>query len=547
LLELGAERVPHSRRTLYEHLCGVERILTAWKLPREVCLAGLFHSIYSTERFRYATLPFTERARVQHRIGERAERLAYLFGILRREAILEQAGLHGPLTADVSVGLPCHWNYELLVTVAGDEIATLVLLCLANRIEQATKPATGAGFWMAWAGAQCARLAAAGVTLPRPLAPLPSISIADERALQSFYFQALTFIRDGDLDRALEYLDRACSGSQVAGEPYLVRAFVKRALCAESTADVERGLELLAAWGSPWHKRLSFEAWQAIGVSINAGAPADAIRAALEPIFRSEDVNAAEQTHVPADGTSADAARFFAYLEGIRRTRSERTARWYPGLERTAWHEAAAFPLTVELEEHYAEIRTEALGVPLELYHEEAEQIGRTGSWQVAMFYEQGRRNDVICERCPSIAEILERHESVRRSAGLIYLSRMAAHTHVVAHQASSNLRLRCHLGVAIPEGDCAIRVGSEIRHWTEGKCLVFDDTFEHEVWNRTNSERLVLLVDLWHPGLSDRERGSLEAINWLGVSRANSIAQTWRRNEAARGDTAKRLLLSGD
>ena len=76
----------------------------------------------------------------------------------------------------------------------------------------------------------------------------------------------------------------------------------------------------------------------------------------------------------------------------------------------------------------------------------------------------------------------------------MIYLSKVGPHTHVAPHRAGSNIRLRCHLALSIPEGDCAIRVGDDVHRWKEGKCIVFDDTLEHEIWNRTDEERLVLL-----------------------------------------------------
>jgi aspartate beta-hydroxylase len=41
--------------------------------------------------------------------------------------------------------------------------------------------------------------------------------------------------------------------------------------------------------------------------------------------------------------------------------------------------------------------------------------------------------------------------------------------------------RLTVHLGLRVPRG-CSLRVAEETRAWEEGKCLVFDDSFEHEV-----------------------------------------------------------------
>lgn len=50
-------------------------------------------------------------------------------------------------------------------------------------------------------------------------------------------------------------------------------------------------------------------------------------------------------------------------------------------------------------------------------------------------------------------------------------------------------------------------------RSWVEGDWLIFDDSFEHEVWHNGTSTRLVLIVDVWHPQLSDDEKQSMSAI----------------------------------
>ena len=50
-----------------------------------------------------------------------------------------------------------------------------------------------------------------------------------------------------------------------------------------------------------------------------------------------------------------------------------------------------------------------------------------------------------------------------------------------------------------IPD-DCALRVGGEDHHWREGEVVVFDDTYEHEAWNRSSRTRVVMIFDLWNP-----------------------------------------------
>lgn len=84
LLDAGADRIKHSGRSLYDHLCGTYDLLFAWGCPEATCLGGLFHSIYGTNRFTHRTLPLDARDVVQKLIGPTAEELAYLFGTSAR-------------------------------------------------------------------------------------------------------------------------------------------------------------------------------------------------------------------------------------------------------------------------------------------------------------------------------------------------------------------------------------------------------------------------------------------------------------------------------
>jgi aspartate beta-hydroxylase len=77
------------------------------------------------------------------------------------------------------------------------------------------------------------------------------------------------------------------------------------------------------------------------------------------------------------------------------------------------------------------------------------------------------------------------------------------------------NTRLTCHLGLVITP-DSALRVGSNVVSWQEGRCLVFDDSFEHEVWNKSDRERDVLLIQLWHPDLTEAEVWALKELRPL-------------------------------
>ena len=73
---------------------------------------------------------------------------------------------------------------------------------------------------------------------------------------------------------------------------------------------------------------------------------------------------------------------------------------------------------------------------------------------------------------------------------------------HILDHRGPYKGVLRYHLGLIVPEDAerCRIRVGEDVRHWEEGKSMIFDDTFNHEVWNDTDETRVVLFVDVLRP-----------------------------------------------
>lgn len=79
LRQCGATRRSHSGRTLFDHLLGTYELLRRWGNPSTVCLGGLFHSIYGTNRFRHESLSEKERPRLRSLIGNEAEKLAWDF------------------------------------------------------------------------------------------------------------------------------------------------------------------------------------------------------------------------------------------------------------------------------------------------------------------------------------------------------------------------------------------------------------------------------------------------------------------------------------
>jgi hypothetical protein len=97
LVELGTDAVDHTERKFLAHLVGVYQDLKAWDCDEELCRAGMFHSIYGTQKFQKFALPLERREQVRRLIGERAERLAYVNCVMDR-ATFDDAALTNAAT-----------------------------------------------------------------------------------------------------------------------------------------------------------------------------------------------------------------------------------------------------------------------------------------------------------------------------------------------------------------------------------------------------------------------------------------------------------------
>jgi ornithine lipid ester-linked acyl 2-hydroxylase len=118
--------------------------------------------------------------------------------------------------------------------------------------------------------------------------------------------------------------------------------------------------------------------------------------------------------------------------------------------------------------------------------------------WKTFFFYSFGNKNKENCARCPETVRLLNRIPGMKTGM----FSILSPRKHIPPHRGPYKGVLRYHLGLIIPgnETNCRIRVGNDVRCWKEGKSLIFDDSNEHEVWNETDSYRVVLFVDFVRP-----------------------------------------------
>ncbi|MDO6413294.1 aspartyl/asparaginyl beta-hydroxylase domain-containing protein [Sphingomonas sp. BIUV-7] len=131
--------------------------------------------------------------------------------------------------------------------------------------------------------------------------------------------------------------------------------------------------------------------------------------------------------------------------------------------------------------------------------------------WGALHLWKDGRRNDAVCARAPKTAAAIEALplSDLPGRTPTIFFSLLEPGAHLPAHTGVSNVRTIIHLPLIVPPG-CSFRVGGETRDWVEGEAWAFDDTIEHEAWNRSDRLRAILIFDVWNPHIREEERALL-------------------------------------
>ncbi len=140
---------------------------------------------------------------------------------------------------------------------------------------------------------------------------------------------------------------------------------------------------------------------------------------------------------------------------------------------------------------------------------------GEAPKWDAFFFYRHGVRYEENAARCPLTAAALDAIPLCRIHAHApeVCFSVLTPGSHILPHRGVTNTRSVNHLPLVVPDGDLALHVSGETMRWHEGRCFTFDDTFEHEAWNRSDQTRVVLLADVWNPYLTEAEREALTVL----------------------------------
>jgi beta-hydroxylase len=171
----------------------------------------------------------------------------------------------------------------------------------------------------------------------------------------------------------------------------------------------------------------------------------------------------------------------------------------------TPFLDLATFSWIRRMEDNWRDIRSEMEGMlayrdALPAFHEingDATDI-RNDDWKSFFFYGFGKRIEANCQRCPKTAALIAQVPGMTTA----FFSILLPGARLPPHRGPWKGFLRYHLGLLVPEPaqSCRIVVGGQVAHWQEGRSLLFDDTYEHDVENNTSGIRVVLFMDIVRP-----------------------------------------------
>jgi aspartate beta-hydroxylase len=204
----------------------------------------------------------------------------------------------------------------------------------------------------------------------------------------------------------------------------------------------------------------------------------------------------------------------------------------FPRLPVIQFYDRALFPWIEKFESHTRAVReelehamlTQELGWAPYIDHPDGaplnqwSELQRSSRWSSLFLWKDGRPLEEALAKFPAAAAALAEVplNAVPGRGPTVFFSSLAPGTKIPPHTGSTNARLVLHLPLIVP-GDCALRVGNDTREFVEGSAWVFDDTIEHEAWNNSGAQRIVLLMDIWNPFLTLTERdlvGTLMSAN---------------------------------
>lgn len=196
---------------------------------------------------------------------------------------------------------------------------------------------------------------------------------------------------------------------------------------------------------------------------------------------------------------------------------------------------SAHFPDAAKFTAAWREIRDEALSVAAMLgqvprFHEimpEQAEISANDArdWRMLILKAYGAAFPRNIARCPLLAALVAESPGVLSAS----ISFLAPGKHIPPHRGPFRGLLRFYLGLAMPRRAdgvpaAVLRIAGRDYRIADGECLLWDDTYVHEVWNDSDQLRAVLLLDVRRQGMPT----DMELLSRLVIA-AVRAGVTWR------------------
>jgi aspartyl/asparaginyl beta-hydroxylase (cupin superfamily) len=201
---------------------------------------------------------------------------------------------------------------------------------------------------------------------------------------------------------------------------------------------------------------------------------------------------------------------------------AERLNLTFSKFENQCVYDNSVFPWVTEVEREWRKIRSE-LDCVLSRRHDlptiqsisgDAKAITQDQGWKTFVLAGYAVRSERNIRECPETWRIAQTIPGLKT----VMFSIFEPGKQLPPHRGAYNGVLRLHLGLIVPEprDKVAIRFGTRVVHWEEGRAVIFDDAYEHEAWNHTDSVRVVMFVDFVKP-----LKFPANLVNWLLLSLA--------------------------
>jgi aspartyl/asparaginyl beta-hydroxylase (cupin superfamily) len=375
----------------------------------------------------------------------------------------------------------------------------------------------------------------------------------DPQQEQALLQQGLTALQQGRAGEARARLEQLTGAGSANPLSWLLLAIACRAaqdLDAEEAA-VDRLLQFdprsirglimkadcRAAAGDQGAARQYFRT--ALGLAETTAVPSDAVGeveharqalSELEEEFHAKRGRMMTRRGFPPESWSPRFRHALELAAGKRRQYFQRpTVFTYPELPQIQYYDPADFDWSAKVEAQTATVRAELVEVLKQgtdnfrpyiqasdgdVRLDANKALVENRDWSALFLCENGRPDEALIERCPRTWEAVNQAPlaKIPGFGPTVMFSLLKAGARIEPHTGMFNTRLVCHLPLIVPPR-CTFRVGNDVREWKEGKLFVFDDTIEHEAWNDSSEDRVVLIFDIWRPELSEPERRELTAL----------------------------------